>query len=95
MKNSPRPLFLLHQTLQLALCIGAGPHTCVYTVYGGELQLTLGIAHGDLRLVCGCSAMETHFMKLPTNSYCADVASRGSLELGSECYNLGQTIFIR
>ena len=31
------------------------------------LQLTLGIAHGDLRLV-RCSAMETHFMKLPTNS---------------------------
>ena len=25
--------------------------------------------------------METHFMKLLTNSYCADVASRGSLEL--------------
>uniref|UniRef100_A0A4W5RQN9 sn-1-specific diacylglycerol lipase ABHD11 n=1 Tax=Hucho hucho TaxID=62062 RepID=A0A4W5RQN9_9TELE len=24
MKNSPSPLFLLHQTLQLALCIGAG-----------------------------------------------------------------------
>ena len=24
MKNSHRPLFLLHQTLQLALCIGAG-----------------------------------------------------------------------
>uniref|UniRef100_A0A4W5RB87 Kazal-like domain-containing protein n=1 Tax=Hucho hucho TaxID=62062 RepID=A0A4W5RB87_9TELE len=24
MKNSPRPLFLLYQTLQLALCIGAG-----------------------------------------------------------------------
>jgi hypothetical protein len=32
------------------------------------IQPTLGIAHGDLRLVCGCSAMETHFMKLPTNS---------------------------
>jgi hypothetical protein len=24
----------------------------------------LGIVHGDLRLGCGCSAMETHFMKL-------------------------------
>jgi hypothetical protein len=24
MKNSPKPLFLLHQTLQLAQCIGAG-----------------------------------------------------------------------
>ena len=33
------------------------------------LQPTLGIVHGDLRrLVCGCSAMETHFIKLPTNS---------------------------
>jgi hypothetical protein len=27
------------------------------------LQPTLGIAHGDLRLVCGCSAMESYFMK--------------------------------
>ena len=57
------------------------------------LQPTLGIVHGDLTLVCGCLAMETHFMKLPTNSYCADVASRGSLELGSECCNRGQIIF--
>jgi hypothetical protein len=30
------------------------------------LQPTLGIVHDDLRLVCGCSAMETHVMKLPT-----------------------------
>ena len=56
------------------------------------LQPTLGIAHGDLRLACGCSAMETHFMKLPTHSSCADVASRGSLEHGSECCNPGQMI---
>jgi hypothetical protein len=56
------------------------------------LQPSLGIAHGDLRLVCGCLAMETLFMKLPTNSYCADVASRGSLEIGSECCKQGQTI---
>ncbi|CDQ67465.1 unnamed protein product [Oncorhynchus mykiss] len=54
------------------------------------LQLTLGIAHGDLRLVW---AMETHFMKLSPNSSCADVSSRGSLELGSECFNQGQMIF--
>jgi hypothetical protein len=46
------------------------------------LQLTLGIEYGELRLVCGCLAMETHFIKLPTNSYCAEVASRASLELG-------------
>jgi hypothetical protein len=51
------------------------------------LQLTLGITHGDIRLVCSCSAMETNLMMLPTNSSCADVASRGSLELGSECCN--------
>jgi hypothetical protein len=36
-------------------------------------------AHGDIRLVCGLSPVETHFMKLPTNSSYADVASRGSL----------------
>ena len=59
------------------------------------LQPTLGIAQDGLRLVYCCSAMETHFMKLPTNSYCANVASRGSLELGNECYNQGQTIFTR
>jgi hypothetical protein len=35
-------------------------------------------------LVFGCSAMETHFMKLLTNSSCADVAPRGLLEVGSE-----------
>ena len=56
-------------------------------------QQTLGLAHADLRLVCGCSAMETHFIKLPTNSSCAEVASRASLKLGSECCNRGQMIF--
>ena len=30
------------------------------------LQPTLVIVHGDLRLVCSCSAMETHILKLPT-----------------------------
>ena len=35
----------------------------------------------------------THFMKLPTNSPCADVASRGSLELGREQCNRGRMIF--
>uniref|UniRef100_A0A8K9UJV1 Phospholipid-transporting ATPase n=1 Tax=Oncorhynchus mykiss TaxID=8022 RepID=A0A8K9UJV1_ONCMY len=34
---------------------------------------TLGIAYGDLMRVCGCSATETHFTKLPMNSYCAEV----------------------
>jgi hypothetical protein len=51
------------------------------------LQPMLGIAHADLRLVYGCSAMETNFMKLLKNSSCADVASRGSLELGGEYCN--------
>jgi hypothetical protein len=50
------------------------------------------IAHGDLGLVCGCSAMETNFMKLLTNSSCADVPSRGSLELDNECCNWGHTV---
>jgi hypothetical protein len=36
--------------------------------------------------LCGCSAMDTHFMKILTNSYCADVASRGRLDLGSDVY---------
>ena len=57
------------------------------------LQLTLGIANRDLRLVCGCSAMETHFLKVFLNSASADVASRVSLELGSEYCNRRQTIF--
>jgi hypothetical protein len=47
----------------------------------------------DVRRVCGCSAMETHFMKLSTNSYRADVASRGSLELGSEGLQPEDTLF--
>ena len=55
------------------------------------LQPTLGIALGELRLVCGGAAMEIHFMKLPTNSSCADFASRGNLELCSECCDRGQT----
>ena len=59
------------------------------------LQPTLGIVHGDLRLLCGCSAMDTHFIKVPTNSYFAKVASRGSLELSSECCSWRQTIFTR
>jgi hypothetical protein len=59
------------------------------------LQPTLGIVHDDLRLACGCSAMETHFMKLPMNSSCAEFASRGSLELGTDYFNQGQTICMR
>ena len=125
MKNSPRPLFFLHQSLQLSLCIGAGSDLlaqpnpdsfiglpdCEAWFITPEntfpllqspmaesftsLQLTLGIAHGDLRLVYICLAMETHFMKLLSNSSCADIASRGSLELCSECCNRGQMIFTR
>jgi hypothetical protein len=45
--------------------------------------------HKGIKIYSG----ETHFMKLPTNSYCVDVASRGSSELGSEYCNRGQTIF--
>ena len=93
MINSPRPLFLLHQTIQLALCIQVGRVLLASTKprwihWTGEawfttaentlpllqsppLPPTLGIAHSDLRLVCGCLAMETHFMMLPINIYCA------------------------
>jgi hypothetical protein len=38
----------------------------------------LALRIGDLRLVCGCSAMETHFMKLPMNSSCTDITFRGT-----------------
>ena len=121
-EKQPRPLSFHPQTLQLALCIGAGSvllastkprfvcrtarwqsvihHSRERVSTAPEsnftpLQPTLGIEHGDLRLVCGCSAMETHSMKLLTNSSCAEVASRGSLELSSECCNRGQRIFRR
>jgi hypothetical protein len=32
-------------------------------------QPTLGIAHGDLRLVCGCSAMENPFHEAPNEQF--------------------------
>ena len=51
------------------------------------LHLTLGVIHFDLRLVWRYSAMETHFVKLFMCSLLADVASRGNLELFSECFN--------
>ena len=53
----------------------------------------LGLRMVILGLCAAARAMETHFTKLPKNSYCADVASRGSLELRSEFCNRGQTIF--
>ena len=53
---------------------------------------TLSIAHDGL--VCGCPSMETCFMKLPTNSTGAAVASSDSLELGSKCCNRGYTTFM-
>jgi hypothetical protein len=123
MNISPRLLFLLAQTLQLALCSRAGnvllasakrkfilrtarwwsvihhSRERISTVpesNGGKLYTTPAEAwHCDLRLVCGCSAMETHFIKVSTNSYCADGASRVRLELCSECCNWGQTVFMR
>ena len=68
MKNSTRPLFLLHKTLYLALCILAGsillasakPRFVRWTArwwsvihHSRErISTTLGIAHGDLRMVC-------------------------------------------
>jgi hypothetical protein len=39
------------------------------------------------------TVIQTHFMNLTMNSYCADVAFRVSLELVSECCNRGQIIF--
>ena len=45
-----------------------------------------------LGLCAAAWAMETNVMKLQMNSSCADVASRGGLELSSECCNRGQMI---
>jgi len=125
MKNSLRPLFLLHQTLQLALCIWAGsvllasakptfirqtarwwsviPHSreLVCTApesKGGEIYTTPANAWLSTWWSSPCvwlPAMETHFMKLSMNSACADIASRVSFVLGSECCNWRQTIFPR
>ncbi len=47
------------------------------------LHLTLGIALGDVRLACSCSAMETYSTKLFPHSFCADINASGSLELFS------------
>lgn len=58
------------------------------------LQLTPGIEHCDFKLVCSCSAMETLFRKLLTHSSCADAASRGSQELGSEWCNRGGHFYV-
>ena len=44
----------------------------------------LSMSGSDFRLVCSCSAMETHFMKLMKYSSDANVASKGSLNLCSE-----------
>jgi hypothetical protein len=49
------------------------------------------ITHGDLRHV---AARPLKPISWSSRYYCADVASRGSLELGSECCNWGQTIFM-
>uniref|UniRef100_A0A0E9QQB4 Uncharacterized protein n=1 Tax=Anguilla anguilla TaxID=7936 RepID=A0A0E9QQB4_ANGAN len=45
-----------------------------------------------LGLFAVATAMETHFMELPINNSCADIASGGSVEVGSECCNRGQTL---
>ena len=113
MKNSHRLLFLFHQTLQLALCIGAGSVLLASTkpsfvrltarwkgdsslqitgFYCSKVQWQRAHPHSSW-----CLALRMVILgmcvNLPTNSYCADVASRGSLELGSECCNRGQAIF--
>jgi hypothetical protein len=43
--------------------------------------------------VCGCSAMETNFMKIPTNSSCAVVASKVSLEMSVSTEDMIFTCF--
>lgn len=65
----PQNLFLLLQSLMVAR----------FT----PLHLTFGIVFGDVKASCSCSAVETHAMKLPVHSFCADVNARGGLELCS------------
>jgi hypothetical protein len=43
MKNSPRPLFFLHQTLHLALCIGADR----VLLASAKLDLSVGLPDGE------------------------------------------------
>ena len=51
-----------------------------------SLQLTLGIVHGDLRLVCAAARpRKLIFHEFPDEQFLCDVASRGGLELVSEC----------
>lgn len=61
------------------------------TVCITPIQQTFGIAHSDLTLLCSCSAIETNFKKLLTQSSCTDVASRGRLKFCSvwcnRCFN--------
>ena len=87
--QTARWCLVIHHSWESVFPLLQSPMVASFT----PLQPTLGIAHSALRLLCGCSAMETHFMKLLTNNYCADVAFRGSLELGSQCCNRRQTIF--
>ena len=59
LKNSPSSSSLLHQTLQLALCILVGNVLPASTeVLACFTPLQLRIAHSDLRLVRSCSALK-------------------------------------
>ncbi|KAJ8015419.1 hypothetical protein DPEC_G00025920 [Dallia pectoralis] len=51
------------------------------------LQTKLSIVHVDVGLATSCLAMETHFLIHPTHSSCANVVSRGSMELCGERHN--------
>ena len=83
---NPYLFFGLHHSIERFPLLQT-PEAASFTPF----QPTLGI----VTLGLCTAAWQTHFMKLPMNSYCANVASRGSLELRSECCNLGQTICMR
>jgi hypothetical protein len=123
MNNSPRPLFVLHQTLQLALCIGAGvllasanPRLVRRTARGwsvihhsrehvftapesnSELYTPPDDAWHCIAFLGLCSAARPWkpiSWSSQRNSYWADVASRGSLELSSECDDFDDRWFLR
>jgi hypothetical protein len=82
-ENSPRPLFLLHQTFPLL----QSPMAMSFT----PVQPMLGIA------ILGLCAAAWQWKPISwhslMNSSCADIAFSGSLELSSECCNQDRQFF--
>jgi hypothetical protein len=115
-KDSPRPVSLLHQTLQLALCIGADSGFLASTkprfvrrtarwwsvIHHSRERVSTESNGGFYRhlafhmFILGLCEASRPWKLISWSCRQTDcVASRGSLELGSECCNRGQAIFTR